>query len=111
MSSNAVISVQNISKRYEIYSNPRHRLQQMLFGRFGRQYFHEFWALQDISFEVQKGKCIGVIGKNGAGKSTLLQILVGTLQPTAGNVEINGRVAALLELGSGFNPEDRKSVV
>lgn len=105
MSSNSVISVQNISKRYEIYSNPRHRLQQMLFGRFGRQYFHEFWALRDVSFEVHKGECIGVIGKNGAGKSTLLQILVGTLQSTTGSVEIQGRVAALLELGSGFNPE------
>ncbi len=100
-----VLSVKNLSKRFEIYDKPIYRLKQMLFGRFGRQYFSEFWAFNDISFNIRKGECVGVIGRNGAGKSTLLQILVGTLQPTTGSVEVKGRVAALLELGSGFDPE------
>lgn len=103
-SDDTVLSVKNISKRFEIYDKPRHRLQQMLFGRW-KTYFREFWALRDISFEVGRGECIGIVGRNGAGKSTLLQIITGTLQPTSGTVEKRGRVAALLELGSGFNPE------
>lgn len=106
------IRVQNLSKCYQIYDTPRDRLKQFVMPRLRRmagkahkQYFREFWALQDVSFEFKKGETFGIIGRNGAGKSTLLQILCGTLTPTSGSVEINGRVAALLELGAGFNAE------
>lgn len=106
------IRVQNISKRYQIYDAPRDRLKQFVLprlrrmvGKLPKQYFREFSALNSVSFEVTKGETVGIIGRNGAGKSTLLQILCGTLTPTDGTVEINGRVAALLELGSGFNTE------
>jgi lipopolysaccharide transport system ATP-binding protein len=113
MSSNDIaIRVTNLSKRYEIYDTPRDRLKQFvvprlqgLAGRAPRQYFREFWALRDVSFEVKKGETVGIIGRNGSGKSTLLQIICGTLNPTSGSVETRGRIAALLELGSGFNPE------
>ena len=104
MSSDVVLRVSNVGKCYEMYSAPHYRLFQTLFhGR--RQFYKEFWALSDISFEVKRGECVGIIGRNGSGKSTLLQIIAGTLAPTSGNVEVNGRVSALLELGSGFNPE------
>ena len=104
MSSDIAISVKNVGKCYEMYAKPHHRLFQTFFhGR--KQFYKEFWALQDISFEVKKGECIGIIGRNGCGKSTLLQIIAGTLQATTGSVEVNGRIAALLELGSGFNHE------
>lgn len=104
MSSEIAISVTGVSKRYEMYSRPRDRLFQFLsLGR--RQYFKEFWALRDVSFSVQKGETIGILGRNGSGKSTLLQIIAGTLSPTFGEVSTNGVMAALLELGSGFNPE------
>src|SRR5690554_1130237 len=113
MSSDAVaISVKGLAKHYQIYDTPRDRLKQFILPRlrrmFGlppRQYFHEFKALDGISFEVKKGETVGIIGRNGSGKSTLLQIICGTLTPTAGSVETTGRIAALLELGSGFNPE------
>jgi lipopolysaccharide transport system ATP-binding protein len=98
------ISVRGVSKRYEIYDRPRDRLFQML-ARGRRQYFREFWALRDVSFDVRRGETVGIIGRNGSGKSTLLQLICGTLNPTAGGIEVHGRVAALLELGAGFNPE------
>lgn len=111
-SSDIAIRVHNLSKCYQIYDKPQDRLKQSLYspmqrllGRCPKQYYREFWALKDVSFEVKKGETVGIIGRNGSGKSTLLQVLCGTLSPTSGNVEINGRVAALLELGSGFNPE------
>ena len=113
MSSNrSALTVEKINKAYHIYGQPADRLKQLLFSplkRLGvkkdKQYFTEFHALRDISFEVMQGETIGIIGPNGAGKSTLLQIISGVLSPTAGSIEINGRVAALLELGSSFNPE------
>lgn len=113
MSSNDIaITVAGVSKRYEIYDAPRDQLKQFLLprvqrlvGKTPKQYFREFWALSDVSFEVKKGEAFGIIGRNGSGKSTLLQIITGTLSPTAGEVSTSGRLAALLELGSGFNYE------
>lgn len=105
MSSENAIEINGLSKCYQIYETPRDRLLQMLFGRGERRYYQEFWALQDIDFSIPKGKVYGILGKNGAGKSTLLQIVCGTLAPTTGTVAVKGKVAALLELGSGFNPE------
>ena len=98
------ISVQQLSKCYQTYANPVDRLKQSFF-RGRKQYYQEFWPLTDVSFELKRGEVVGVIGSNGAGKSTLLQVLAGTLNPTLGKVDVNGRVAALLELGAGFNPE------
>ncbi|GIP39963.1 ABC transporter ATP-binding protein [Paenibacillus sp. J31TS4] len=97
------ISIENVSKCYKIYNRPQDRLKQGVFPK--RKYYQEFWALKDVSFKVKKGETIGIIGRNGSGKSTVLQIITNTLEATEGNVNINGRIAALLELGSGFNPE------
>jgi len=112
MSSEIAIKVRNLSKCYQIYEQPHDRLKQSIyprlqriFGKNPQQYFREFWALKDISFEIKKGETIGIIGRNGSGKSTLLQIICGTLSPTNGSIQTQGRIAALLELGSGFNPE------
>lgn len=112
MSSEVAIKVENLSKCYQIYDQPHDRLKQFvlprmqqLIGRPPSQYYREFWALKDVSFDVKKGESVGIIGRNGSGKSTLLQIITGTLVPTSGSVTTNGRIAALLELGSGFNPE------
>jgi lipopolysaccharide transport system ATP-binding protein len=104
------IEIENISKCYQVYENPLKRLKEFIvpnvhrrMGKVARVYHDEFWALQDISFKLKKGQTVGIVGKNGSGKSTLLQIIAGTLTPTSGIVEVHGRVAALLELGAGFN--------
>lgn len=106
------IRVQNLSKCYHIYDKPHDRLKQSIYPRLQRlvgkpvkQYCREFWALRDVSFEVRKGETVGVIGRNGSGKSTLLKMICGILNPTSGSIQTNGRIAALLELGSGFHPE------
>jgi homopolymeric O-antigen transport system ATP-binding protein len=104
MSSDLAVKVENLSKCYQIYDKPHDRLLQML-ARSHKRYFREFWALKDVSFEVKKGETVGIVGRNGSGKSTLLQLICGTLNPTGGSIQINGRIAALLELGSGFNAE------
>lgn len=106
------IRVEGLSKRYEIYAQPSDRLKQMVLPRLQRgmrrpfrAYFKEFWALRDVCFDVKRGETVGIVGRNGSGKSTLLQIICGTLTPTSGTVNVGGRIAALLELGAGFNPE------
>jgi lipopolysaccharide transport system ATP-binding protein len=99
-----VIRVRNARKCYQIYERPLHRLLQGVIGH-SRKLYREFWALDDVSFEVWPGETMGIVGRNGSGKSTLLQLIAGTLALTSGEVEVNGRVAALLELGSGFNPD------
>lgn len=111
-SKDTAIRVEDVSMRFELYDAPRDQLKQFVLPRLQRmagvkssQYFREFWALKDISFEVKKGESVGIVGRNGSGKSTLLQIITGTLTPTAGSVSTHGRIAALLELGSGFNPD------
>jgi lipopolysaccharide transport system ATP-binding protein len=98
------IRVRGLSKAYRIFKAPEDRLKQMLFGRW-RSFHHEFWALRDVDLDVHRGETVGLIGINGSGKSTLLQLICGTLTPTKGTVQVRGRIAALLELGAGFNPE------
>jgi ABC-type polysaccharide/polyol phosphate transport system ATPase subunit len=98
------ISFEAVSKSYPIYASPSHRLKELItFNR--RKYHTDFWALHDVSFEVPRGQTFCIVGENGSGKSTLLQIVAGILAPTSGKVNVGGRVSALLELGSGFNPE------
>jgi len=106
------VRVESVSKRFELYDRPADRLKQFVipnllkkFNKEPKHYFNEFWALRDVSFEVKRGEAFGIIGRNGSGKSTLLQIITGTLSPTSGTVSTQGRVAALLELGSGFDLE------
>jgi lipopolysaccharide transport system ATP-binding protein len=100
----SVIQAHDLGKCYKIYDNPKARLKQALW-RGNKQYYREFWALRNASFEVTRGESLGIIGRNGSGKSTLLQLICGTLTPTEGKLSTQGRIAALLELGSGFNPE------
>ena len=99
-----VVSAWALGKCYLVYEKPQDRLKQMLW-RGRRTYYREFWALKDVSFDVRRGETLGIVGRNGSGKSTLLKMLTGTLRPTTGEVAVQGRVAALLELGAGFNPE------
>ena len=108
-SDDVAICVKDLSKCYQIYGSSQDRLKQSILTRFQAmlgyepaQYFREFWALRDLSFEVGRGETVGIIGRNGSGKSTLLQLICGTLAPTTGTVDTRGRVAALLELGAGF---------
>ena len=107
-----VLKVDGVSKHYQIYGSPQERLKDALFSRAvrvvggrGKSYGRQFSALKDVSFEIRKGETVGIIGRNGSGKSTLLQLLSGTLAPSEGHILIDGRVAALLELGAGFNPD------
>lgn len=104
MSSDLAIKVAALSKTFQIYDKPKDRLLQM-FARNRKQFYREFVAVRDVSFEIKRGETIGIIGRNGSGKSTLLQMICGTLNPSSGTIQTNGRIAALLELGSGFNPE------
>ena len=99
-----VISVSHVSKAYKLYSSPKDRLKEALHP-FRKRYHEEFMALNDVSFEIRKGESVGIVGRNGAGKSTLLQLISGVLTPSSGSINVTGKVAALLELGSGFNPD------
>ncbi len=98
------IRVKDLTKVYHLYDKPQDRLKEAL-NPFKKSYHHDFYALDNVSFEIKKGETIGIVGKNGAGKSTLLKIITGVLTPTSGSVEVNGKIASLLELGAGFNPE------
>lgn len=100
-----VIDVDNVGKYYRLYDKPVDRLKSLLFARFGRSYGRKFWAVRGVSLQVGRGEAVGIVGRNGSGKSTLLQMIAGTLRPSMGTIRTGGRIAALLELGSGFNPE------
>ena len=100
----SVIQARGVGKSYNLFSSPGDRLKELLWGRW-KQYSREFWALQDVSFDIGRGEVVGLVGRNGAGKSTLLQMLCGTLTPSTGSLVVRGRVAALLELGAGFSPD------
>jgi len=104
MTADLAISIRELAKKYRLYSSPGERLKEA-FHPFRKAYHREFWALKEISFDVPRGEFLGILGRNGSGKSTLLQIIASVLQPTSGSVVVNGRVAAILELGAGFNPE------
>lgn len=106
MSSEWAIEARGLGKRYALFEKPSDRLKQLLWGSWSRREMHrEFWAIRDIDLQIAAGEVVGITGRNGAGKSTLLQMLCGTLTPTCGDLKVNGRVAALLELGAGFNPD------
>ena len=101
---NTAIKVSHLTKVYKLYDKPIDRLKESLHP-LKKKYHKDFYALNDVSFEIKKGETVGIIGKNGAGKSTLLKIITGVLTPSSGHVHVNGRIASLLELGAGFNPE------
>jgi len=104
MTDNIAIKVKNVTKVYHLYDKPQDRFKEALHP-FRKSYHHDFFATNDISFEIKKGETVGIIGKNGAGKSTLLKMITGVLTPTSGDIQVNGKIASLLELGAGFNPE------
>ena len=104
MSRDIAVSVRDLAKKYRLFSSPMERLKESLHP-FRKRYHKEFWALNGINFDISKGQIVGILGRNGSGKSTLLQILASVLRPTSGTVIVNGRVSALLELGTGFSPE------
>ncbi len=102
------IIVDNVSNNYHVYAKPEDRLKQFIYTRLNgkkKTFYRDFWALNPLSFEVNRGDSVGIIGRNGSGKSTLIQMIFGTLTPTSGSITKNGRIAALLELGAGFNPD------
>jgi lipopolysaccharide transport system ATP-binding protein len=108
MSSDYAIEARDLGKCYSLYERPGDRLKQLLWGRWWQPktpYFRDFWALKDVNFAITPGEVVGIVGRNGAGKSTLLQMVCGTLQASTGELQVKGRVAALLELGAGFNPD------
>ena len=102
--SDIAISVRQVSKKYRLFDSPKERLIEALHP-LRKQYHREFWALRDVSFDVYRGEIVGIMGRNGSGKSTLLQIICSVIRPTLGEVQVDGRISALLELGAGFNPE------
>ncbi|CAA6819948.1 MAG: Teichoic acid export ATP-binding protein TagH (EC [uncultured Sulfurovum sp.] len=102
--SDIAIKVENLTKLYHLYATPQDRLKEAL-NPFKKSYHTDFYAMNDVSFSIQKGETVGIVGKNGAGKSTLLKMITGVLTPTHGNVQTNGKISSLLELGAGFNPE------
>lgn len=104
MLSTSAITVRNVSKKFRLFASPKERLLEALHP-FRKKYHHEFWALCDVSFDVDRGEIVGILGRNGSGKSTLLQIICSVMQATQGEAHVNGRISALLELGAGFNPE------
>jgi len=104
MNKTLAIKVQNLTKIYKLYKEPIDRLKEAL-NPFGKKYHNDFYALKDVSFEIQKGETVGIIGRNGSGKSTLLKIITGVLTPSSGRVNVHGKISAILELGAGFNPE------
>ncbi|TAL88419.1 MAG: ABC transporter ATP-binding protein [Rhodanobacter sp.] len=105
MSSEPIIEVRGMGKAYPMYDKPHHRLLQMMVPGPSSRWYKEFQALRNVDFSVHRGETVGIVGCNGSGKSTLLQVICGTLAPSTGTVHVRGRVAALLELGAGFNPE------
>ena len=104
MKNTIAINVENLTKIYHLYDKPQDRLKEAL-NPFKKSYHHDFYAMQDVSFEIKRGETVGILGRNGAGKSTLLKMITGVLTPTSGTVEVHGKIASLLELGAGFNPE------
>ena len=104
MNDDVAIAIRDLGKVYQVYDQPQDRLKQALW-RWKKRFYREFWALRHVTLDVRRGETLGVIGRNGSGKSTLLQIICGTLAPSEGQVEVRGRISALLELGAGFNPE------
>ncbi len=104
-----VVSLRGVSKHYTVWTDPADRLlaplRKALLGKTGNDGAQSFTAVRDVSLEIAPGECLGIVGRNGAGKSTLLQMIAGTLRPSSGDIRVMGRVAALLELGSGFNPD------
>lgn len=104
MNNEITIKIKGLTKIYKIFDCHIDRVKEAL-NPFHKRYSKDFYALKDVSIEIKKGETVGIIGKNGAGKSTLLKIITGVLTPTKGSIKVNGRIASLLELGAGFNPE------
>jgi len=101
MSSDIAIHCSGLGKAYQLYAKRTDRLKQVAFGGF-RRFYQEYWVLRGIDLNVARGECVGIVGPNGAGKTTLLQLLCGITRPTCGELEVNGRIAPILALGSGF---------